>query len=116
MRIRAGVLAGVLGLVVASGAQAQASHYVQGHYRADGTYVQGHYRSNPNQTRQDNYSTQGNYNPYTGRQGTQPQYNPTPTYQPYRPPETSSYQPYRPQVTQPPPQNRCARASSYAPC
>lgn len=43
---------------------------VQGYYRKDGTYVQPHWRSNPNGTVTDNYSYQGNTNPYTGHIGT----------------------------------------------
>ena len=43
---------------------------VRGHYRKDGTYVQPHYRSNPNNTTNDNWSTKGNRNPYTGKEGT----------------------------------------------
>lgn len=54
---------------------AYASTYVNGYTRRDGTYVQGHYRSNPNHTRLDNYSTKGNYNPYTGKAGTVNPYN-----------------------------------------
>lgn len=45
------------------------SHYVKGHYR-NGTYVDGYYRTNPNQTKNDNYSTYPNVNPHTGKQGT----------------------------------------------
>lgn len=44
--------------------------YVNGYYRKNGTYVQPHYRSAPNSTKLDNYSTYGNTNPYTGKQGT----------------------------------------------
>jgi len=47
-----------------------ADTYVNGYYRKDGTYVQGHYRSSQNNTKSDNYSTKGNYNPYTGKNGT----------------------------------------------
>lgn len=43
--------------------------YVPPHYRADGTYVAGYYRSRPDNTANDNYSFQGNYNPYTGSEG-----------------------------------------------
>jgi len=43
--------------------------YVEGYYRKDGTYVQGHYRTAPNHTNRDNFSTEGNYNPYTGEAG-----------------------------------------------
>jgi hypothetical protein len=50
---------------------------VQGYYRSNGTYVAPYTRSSPNSTRLDNYSTKGNYNPYTGAAGTQ---NPYPTY------------------------------------
>lgn len=49
---------------------ALADTYVQGHFRKNGTYVQPHYRSSPNGTTLDNYSTQGNINPYTGKVGT----------------------------------------------
>jgi hypothetical protein len=43
--------------------------YSRGYTRKDGTYVQPYYRSNPNSTQSDNYSTYGNTNPYTGKQG-----------------------------------------------
>lgn len=45
-----------------------ADYYQDGYYR-NGTYVQGGYRSNPNSSNHDNYSTSGNYNPYTGSSG-----------------------------------------------
>lgn len=48
-----------------------ADQYVSGYYRSDGTYVQGYYRSAPNSVRFDNYSSQGNANPYTGKAGTE---------------------------------------------
>lgn len=47
-----------------------ADTYVNGYTKKDGTYVQGHYRSSPNSTKNDNYSTYGNTNPYTGEAGT----------------------------------------------
>lgn len=43
---------------------------VQGHMRRDGTYVQPHHRTAPDDNRLNNYSTQGNMNPYTGQRGT----------------------------------------------
>lgn len=46
--------------------------YVNGYYRKDGTYVRPHYRSAPNHTVNDNFSTEGNINPYTGEPGTKP--------------------------------------------
>jgi hypothetical protein len=52
-----------------------ADSYVNGYTKSDGTQVQGYYRSSPNSTRNDNYSTQGNVNPYTGVAGTQPRDN-----------------------------------------
>lgn len=45
---------------------------VRGYYRSNGTYVQPHQRTAPNYTRNDNYSTIGNTNPYTGKAGTVP--------------------------------------------
>jgi hypothetical protein len=49
--------------------------YVGGYTRQDGTSVNGHYRSSPDGNYNNNWSTQGNYNPYTGQAGTRtPQY------------------------------------------
>lgn len=45
---------------------------VKGYFRKDGTYVAPHMRSAPNSTTSDNFSTQGNVNPYTGAPGTKP--------------------------------------------
>ena len=58
-----------LGLVLVS-TVSLADTYVNGYYRADGTYVQPYVRSDSNSTNWDNYSTQGNSNPYTGSEGT----------------------------------------------
>lgn len=43
---------------------------VRGYTRQDGTYVQPHMRSAPDGNRSNNWSTQGNVNPYTGKPGT----------------------------------------------
>lgn len=43
---------------------------VDGHYKKNGTYVAPHYRTTPNGTKNDNWSTIGNVNPYTGDAGT----------------------------------------------
>lgn len=43
---------------------------VRGYFRKDGTYVQPHYRSSPDGNFYNNWSTQGNINPYTGKEGT----------------------------------------------
>lgn len=48
------------------------SVWVNGYTKSNGTYVQGHYRTAPNNTVNDNYSTKGNINPYTGKKGTKP--------------------------------------------
>lgn len=58
--------------------------YVNGYTRKDGTYVQPHHRSAPDNNQYNNWSTQGNVNPYTGRAGTvtpQPNYAPQPYQQ-----------------------------------
>ena len=52
-----------------------ADTWVNGYTRRDGTYVNGYYRTTPNYTKLDNYSTKGNYNPYTGKPGTINPYN-----------------------------------------
>jgi hypothetical protein len=56
-------------LVIATTVFAQQDVWVNGYYRKDGTYVEGYYRTAPNSTKYDNYSTQGNINPYTGKPG-----------------------------------------------
>jgi len=79
-----------LGVLVITPALAQSSHSVRGYTRKDGTYVAPHRATNPNSTRSDNWSTKGNVNPYTGKEG---------TVDPYASPSTTSnstYQPYRP--------------------
>ncbi len=43
---------------------------VDGYFKSSGTKVESHYRTAPNNTILDNYSTYGNTNPYTGKQGT----------------------------------------------
>lgn len=50
--------------------KADAASRVRGYYKpSTGSYVMPHYRSSPNTSRFDNYSTKGNYNPYTGSKG-----------------------------------------------
>lgn len=46
------------------------SHGVKGYTKKDGTYVAPHHQTNPNSTKRDNYSSKGNVNPYTGKEGT----------------------------------------------
>jgi hypothetical protein len=43
--------------------------HVNGYRKSNGTYVALHYRTAPNNTKNDNYSTRGNVNPYNGKIG-----------------------------------------------
>jgi hypothetical protein len=76
------VIGAMFALLATLSFSAAAQHYVSGYTRANGTYVQPHYQTDPNNTKTDNYSTQGNVNPYTGQQGTR---------DPYATPRASSY-------------------------
>jgi hypothetical protein len=49
--------------------QPRADEYVHGYTRSNGTIVQGYIRSSPDGTVTDNYSYDGNTNPYTGKVG-----------------------------------------------
>lgn len=60
----------ILLALMAIATPAMAQQHVNGYYRDNGYYVQGYYRSTPNNTQYDNYSTKGNFNPYTGKKGT----------------------------------------------
>jgi hypothetical protein len=50
--------------------QVDAASRVRGYTTKHGTYVAPHYRSDRNIYKLDNWSTKGNYNPYTGKTGT----------------------------------------------
>lgn len=50
----------------------RSDHTVSGYTRSNGTYVQPSHATNPDATRNNNYSTKGNMNPYTGTYGTKP--------------------------------------------
>lgn len=76
------ILLALFALFMSNMALAQKSVRVKGYYRKDGTYVAPHYRSAPNSSRYDNYSTRGNYNPYTGKRG---------STDPYKYPTTGSH-------------------------
>ena len=43
---------------------------VHGYTKKDGTYVSPHSRTGPNGTQRDNWSSKGNINPNTGKEGT----------------------------------------------
>ena len=47
-------------------------HVVRGYVTKNGTYVAPHYETNSNGTKNDNWSTRGNVNPFTGVAGTKP--------------------------------------------
>lgn len=53
-------------------AYAQSPTWVNGYINSSGQYVEGHFRTTPNQTRNDNYSTRPNVNPFTNEVGTKP--------------------------------------------
>jgi len=71
MRILA--TAAVLALAVSSTGYTQV--HVRGYTTRNGTYVAPHWRSSPDSTRLNNWSTQGNVNPYTGQVGTRNPYS-----------------------------------------
>lgn len=48
------------------------SHSTSGYTKSNGTYVAPAHATNPNGTKADNWSTKGNVNPYTGKEGTKP--------------------------------------------
>lgn len=44
---------------------------IRGYFKpSTGSYVAPHYKTTPNRSKFDNFSTKGNYNPYTGKKGT----------------------------------------------
>lgn len=53
-----------------SSSSGSSSHSVHGYVKKDGTYVAPHHATNPNSSKHDNYSSKGNTNPYTGKEGT----------------------------------------------
>ncbi len=66
-----------------------ADTWVNGYYKpSSGRWVQGYFRTDTNQTRLDNYSTEGNVNPYTGQKGYKPLYK---TYEGYTKPKHLGY-------------------------
>ena len=81
-------IAGIL-LAVSCGAFA-GDVYVNGYTRSDGRYVEPYHRTTPDNNPFNNYSTQGNVNPFTGHQGT---VNPYPQQQIYQPPQPIYQQP-----------------------
>jgi hypothetical protein len=97
------ILVGIA-LLFAVGVTFAADQTVNGYLRKDGTYVQPYHRTTPNNNLYDNYSSQGNFNPWTGRQGSQrnefsnpPAYNQSsPLYTPPEPVPLYDPNPYAP--------------------
>ena len=52
----------------------QSTEQVQGYTRANGTYVQPYVRTAPDNTRENNWSSKPNIDPYTGKEGTKNPY------------------------------------------
>jgi hypothetical protein len=76
----------VLAVAAFAAVSALADQSVQGYYRKDGTYVQPYHRTAPDHNPYNNYSAQGNVNPWTGQAGTVNPYNqPQPIYTPPQP-------------------------------
>jgi len=47
----------------------EAASRVRGYNKRNGSYVAPHYKTSPNNSKWDNWSSRGNYNPYTGKKG-----------------------------------------------
>jgi hypothetical protein len=75
-------------LLISFSLGALADQSVRGYIKRDGTYVAPSMRSSPNSYKFDNYSSDGNYNPYTGQPGYKPDEfsNPSIYGKPYRNP------------------------------
>jgi len=73
------LLAAGLAVLFIAPAFAQGIVLHRGYVTRDGIYHVPHYQTAPNGTRLDNWSTQGNSNPFTGRRGTEPVW-PMPTW------------------------------------
>ena len=63
------LIAAAVMLATVGAARAQ-DVYHRGYTTQQGTYVQPHYQTRPDGNPFNNYSTQGNINPYTGQPGT----------------------------------------------
>jgi hypothetical protein len=66
-----------------------ADEWVSGHYRSNGTWVDGYWRTTSDNSLWNNYSTQGNVNPYTNEKGYESPYK-LPSYN-YELPKLPSY-------------------------
>lgn len=65
------MLALLIGVLSFSASADARTTRVRGYYKpSTGSYVVPHYKTTPNRSKFDNFSTKGNYNPYTGKKGT----------------------------------------------
>ncbi len=72
------LLLGIFVFSILTPISVEAASRVKGYTKKNGAYVAPHYRSSPNKSKFDNFSTKGNYNPYTGKKGTVNPYKFTP--------------------------------------
>ena len=72
----------ILTMALPAFAQYGSQVHVDSYQRRDGTRVQGHYRSAPDGRTDNNWSSQGNVNPYTGQRGYDTGGGQLPTYLP----------------------------------
>lgn len=70
LRRRRAVVLIALAAAYAAAQSTFADVWVDGYRRSNGTYVEGHWRSDPDGDLRNNWSTEGNQNPYTGKWGT----------------------------------------------
>ena len=70
----------LLVIVSAAVTTVYADQSVKGYTKKDGTYVDPYKRSDPNGSKADNWSSKGNTNPYTGKEGTKDPYAPSNPY------------------------------------
>lgn len=68
MKLRIALVAAAL--LLSPIAWAKSSHGVRGYTKKDGTRVQPHRATNPDKSKANNYSSKGNTNPNTGKEGT----------------------------------------------
>jgi len=66
------IASALIGAALVASVSAQDYHYVNGSVDKNGKYREGHYRTDPNGTVNDNWSTSGNRNPFTGEPGRGP--------------------------------------------
>ena len=65
------IVALLVGVLSFSAAAEARTTRVGGYFKSStGRYVAPHYKTTPNRSKIDNFSTKGNYNPYTGKKGT----------------------------------------------